>query len=458
MTEERSVWLDDAMDRKKSSDFLTSYLLSNPHIKVLNVNSPWGSGKSFFLERWASELSAEHVCIFFNAWDTDYTDEPLVALITSIEEQTTERSAVATAGKAAIQKGTELIKKATPLIIKGLVKKYVGVELEEVLSDTAGDTAEGIVEHLISEQSKTSQHISDFKKAVAQRITEAASRESKKSPAFIFIDELDRCRPTYAIELLERIKHFFELDDCRFVIASDTSQLAHSIRAVYGDRFHSERYLSRFFDAEFRLDNRDLFGIIHANMFSGNFSRMGMLINGHANGYRRSYPEFAPADQSTITCSIANFSEASLITVALTHYFKLELRETLRGIKQLKGLYDASQNHTFNFFWAAFLVFSKMADETLYNLITSPTDTIEQTRSQLATYARIKFAYPDTIVGVDQLALTYLQYLSLTHEQLYEFDEDTLPIWQKRILLILQNEYYNISNYRKVVELAHRLS
>ena len=66
-------------------------------------------------------------------------------------------------------------------------------------------------------------------------------------PLFIFIDELDRCRPTYAIEMLETIKHIFDLKGVVFVVATDREQLQHSIRAIYGDGFDSQRYLERFF-------------------------------------------------------------------------------------------------------------------------------------------------------------------------------------------------------------------
>ena len=75
---------------------------------------------------------------------------------------------------------------------------------------------------------------------------------------FILIDELDRCRPTYAIKLLERVKHMFETDQVVFVIATDTSQLKHSIRATYGGEFDAQTYLQRFFDRTFRFNKVEL--------------------------------------------------------------------------------------------------------------------------------------------------------------------------------------------------------
>ncbi|ELA9371626.1 hypothetical protein QUO16_002867 [Vibrio parahaemolyticus] len=68
------------------------------------------------------------------------------------------------------------------------------------------------------------------------------------TPIIVLIDELDRCRPDYAIKTLEVIKHFFDVEGCNFLIATDTKSLQESIKAVYGSNFDSERYLRRFFN------------------------------------------------------------------------------------------------------------------------------------------------------------------------------------------------------------------
>lgn len=72
-------------------------------------------------------------------------------------------------------------------------------------------------------------------------------------PMYVFIDELDRCRPTYAIQMLERIKHLFDIPNLAFVIATDTTSLSHSVKAVYGGDFDSKQYLQRFFHRTYKL-------------------------------------------------------------------------------------------------------------------------------------------------------------------------------------------------------------
>ena len=84
-------------------------------------------------------------------------------------------------------------------------------------------------------------------------MAETVSQSSENRPLIVVIDELDRCRPSYAVELLEVAKHLFAVDRIVFVLAVNRSELAHSIRALYGSDFDAVGYLRRFFDVDFRL-------------------------------------------------------------------------------------------------------------------------------------------------------------------------------------------------------------
>ena len=69
----------------------------------------------------------------------------------------------------------------------------------------------------------------------------------------IFIDELDRCNPAFAIKLLERIKHYFSNSRITFVFSVNVVELQHAIRNHYGSEFDASRYLDRFFDLRIDL-------------------------------------------------------------------------------------------------------------------------------------------------------------------------------------------------------------
>jgi hypothetical protein len=459
------VWQDDQMDRKPSADFLTKYILNNAHVKVLNVNSPWGTGKSFFLERWAATLSKKHVCVRFNAWETDYSAEPLVALIACIEDQLRDPVDITSTkvGEGVINAGSLLVQKAGPLILKGLFKKFSGVELNDLFGEGAEEATGSVVESLIKDQMETKQNVKDFKVEVSRRLSQAAENRSLKAPAFIFIDELDRCRPTYAIELLERIKHFFELEDCRFVIASDSVQLAHSIRAVYGQGFHSERYLNRFFDAEFRLDNENIFPLVQSILppvpsISMNINVTGRVDNFYYQSARGMGQDAFYPDRCTVVCDLDGYNENQLIVVALAKCFDVGLREINNYIQQIKGAADTIGGNV-NFFWLAFLVFYKNSKSEAYLNFFSARGLDDLQKSFDYSLVNTKFSFLNSLESIFDL-VSFYHSMVMSIEQNFRSFGQNLEGWRSTVFYANCNGDgpERLRSYRKIVDLAHRLT
>ncbi len=92
-----------------------------------------------------------------------------------------------------------------------------------------------------------------LKHEIQQWVGAIIGKKKKQAPAFILIDELDRCRPSYAVEMLETIKHIFDIKGVVFVLATDTEQLQHSIKVIYGEGFNAPAYLRRFFKRQCTL-------------------------------------------------------------------------------------------------------------------------------------------------------------------------------------------------------------
>ncbi|WP_310621414.1 KAP family P-loop NTPase fold protein [Flexibacterium corallicola] len=114
-----------------------------------------------------------------------------------------------------------------------------------------------LADSLFKEHDAKKQTVTAFKNSVGNLLN-CELKEGSKPPLFVLIDELDRCRPTYAIELLERVKHLFSIPDVVFVLATNTEQLCHSINAVYGGNFDSKIYLQRFFDQTYTFEEPEL--------------------------------------------------------------------------------------------------------------------------------------------------------------------------------------------------------
>ncbi|WP_439821953.1 KAP family P-loop NTPase fold protein [Pseudomonas sp. HLG18] len=462
MSKIKDVWADDFMGRKPSSEFLTTYILANPHVKVLNVNSPWGSGKSFFLERWKADLGKEHVCVLFNAWETDYAADPLVALITCIEQQIKDNLDVTAteAGRRAVDVGSDVLRKAVPLIAKGLIKKFVGVDFDDLLGEEGGenaaDSVKDLVASLINDQSKTSRHVEEFKAAVIKRLEQAAENNNLSKPAFIFIDELDRCRPTYAIELLERIKHFFELEDCRFVIASDSKQLAHSIRAVYGQGFSSERYLNRFFDAEFNLDNSNIFNFVYGYLPEIKSVTLGVNVTGQVHGMYFSEVPVHP-QRNTVVTELEGFTENGLILVGLVKYFGVELRELTNYLKQIKSAADTIGGEI-HFFWLAYLIFFKSSKAAEYADLWSADKGHVAIQRLNEKAVGVTFSFTSELSNIKDMADFYLTILNANSQDLQQMRN--LTSWRNTVYYkgINAPERERLKIYKDVVELAHRLN
>ncbi len=102
----------------------------------------------------------------------------------------------------------------------------------------------------------------DAKRAATERLRETLPclasdvREETAHPLVFIIGELDRCRPTFAIALLERVKHIFDVPDVVFVFGVNRVELTRSVESVYG-AIEARTYLRRLFDMEFVLPDAD---------------------------------------------------------------------------------------------------------------------------------------------------------------------------------------------------------
>ena len=148
--------------------------------------------------------------------------------------------------------GPEFIKVALRVDTEQLMEKAELAFEKSHIDDLASKATTLLLDNI----DKETQAVEELKEAMATLLDGIVGSTAKPKliyPLFIFVDELDRCRPTFAIEMLEAIKHVFGIPQIFFVIATDSEQLQHSINAVYGEKFGSYNYLKRFFDASFQL-------------------------------------------------------------------------------------------------------------------------------------------------------------------------------------------------------------
>ncbi|VAV83006.1 Phage protein [hydrothermal vent metagenome] len=252
---------EDILERKESAQILTQFISTIKEPYVLAIDSPWGTGKTTFIQMWSQSLKKDdYPCIYINAWENDFSDAPLVSLIGEIDagiEGIKLSKGLKTKAKRNIAKvkkvGSLLLKKSIPIIIKTAtsgvvdVDKAYGAAMSEMAATTASD--------IIDKYSTDKKTIKEFKKSLSKFVLDVSPKDKKGNtkPLILFIDELDRCRPNFAIELLEKAKHFFNIDNIIFVLALDKEQLGHSIKSMYGVDMNVDGYLRRFIDLDYNL-------------------------------------------------------------------------------------------------------------------------------------------------------------------------------------------------------------
>tara|TARA_B100001250_G_scaffold349553_1_gene320798 strand:+ start:768 stop:2195 length:1428 start_codon:yes stop_codon:yes gene_type:complete len=247
-------------EREELADHLTEYLKLQKNGYVLNVDGEWGSGKTFFLKAWQAKLRNNHPTCYIDAWTLDYLNEPLATLsrkiLDSIHEYLEKYSLInPNTEKKILNSLYRLISTSAKIggsVVENTVSPIVGkaisigaVELDDFLLNSGKDQFELF--------KKTEDALIEFKGTLQNHINDIFDKEPKSSPFFIFIDELDRCRPNYAIEILEAVKHLFCLENTIFVISTNRIEMEKSIQKVYGSNFSSQGYLSRFFDKNIHL-------------------------------------------------------------------------------------------------------------------------------------------------------------------------------------------------------------
>lgn len=289
-------WAADVLGREQLAEFLTASLVEQAKILASSrgagltvaLDADWGTGKSFFIKHWASDLEKSgHPVVIFDAWENDIGDEAAVAMMACIKsglEKWTDklpkkaavRDQAMAATKSAIKGLRRAIAPTSKVIAAGVLKKATGIAVNEIfdaynnqapdesterISSATSSTLEAGLDELfvraLEDHHKRASAINSFKTSIGNLIDLLEKDAKASTPVFVFVDEVDRCRPTYAIRLLEEIKHIFGVAKVCFVVSTNLDQLRESVCAIYGNGFDGHRYLKRFFDYQYTLPDPD---------------------------------------------------------------------------------------------------------------------------------------------------------------------------------------------------------
>lgn len=240
----------DEYQRKAVALRLEKLLDSSIDISPIVIDGNWGTGKTEFslkLCHYLSQKNEERLVIYIDAFKEDHCEDPLLSITAAIANALPE------------SEKEELIKKAIPAIkfgVKTALKAGAGWilrqeadkltdEFQQAIKDTSNAAIDGTIENLISEHMNSESNL----KALNAKLREL----SEKRKIILIIDELDRCRPNFAVELLEKVKHIFEAPNVKFILITNLTQLKASINHIYGLSVNSQSYLDKFIKYTIRL-------------------------------------------------------------------------------------------------------------------------------------------------------------------------------------------------------------
>lgn len=261
----------DKLDRMDYVKFIENLILNSDNYKrdngsksyVMALDSAWGTGKSYFIDLLIQDIEEQNgiFVVKYNAWANDYCDNafnPLIYDILNAEclKFSTETTADVENAKKFLRNIFDIGKSFAKKAVINFIESQTGTNIEEILNEvTSGVDIKEFLHRELPNLSELNEQRESFEnlKNYLSKTTDLMREDGNK--LVVIIDELDRCKPTFAIQTLEIVKHIFDVENIVFLFAVDIEQLSHSVSTIYGQEFDSVGYLCRFFDYISKLPN-----------------------------------------------------------------------------------------------------------------------------------------------------------------------------------------------------------
>ncbi len=273
---------DDSLGRKEYAEVLTNIVETFVGGAVIALNGAWGTGKTTFLKMWKQHMMNEGFpVIYYNAWEDDICEEPMLSMLRELKELNKED-------------GLDNVFKTGAKVVTGALAGAL-TAAAGVFGEIAKGAVEGGMKQLedsvyesLKEENARTKLMQDFKGSLTDYMTVVCD---KGKPLVYMVDELDRCNPTFAVKVLERIKHLFDVPNVVFVLSIDKRQLACSVKGFYGsNEIDADEYLRRFIDVDYYLPEPDaelfcdyLYDYYEYDSFLKNVNRIGQDNYGYHN-------------------------------------------------------------------------------------------------------------------------------------------------------------------------------
>ena len=268
----------DEFKRKPIAENIIRLLTSDIDLSPMVIDGGWGTGKTEFCQKLIRLMQQQHPDyqpVYIDAFRSDHSGEPLLALLAEIIKACTPEDT----GEQPSEQRKEMMKKvakAAGFVMKTVAKAAVGHVLKQNTDDLAeglqqimndGQDADSLAETVTDAAATIASHTIDatVEALLKEQIEAEKNLETLKAclkelaadkPIILFIDELDRCRPDYAVDMLEVIKHVFDVENVKVVLVTNTKQLHAAINHRYGMEVDAQKYLDKFLKYSFALPDK----------------------------------------------------------------------------------------------------------------------------------------------------------------------------------------------------------
>ena len=253
---------------------------------VINLDAPWGSGKTVFIKQWAGLIRKRGgKAVYFDAFAHDFHENAFLSLASQIHSEAakTLKKNKNDSLKKSLQGFLNATKKAGKVISPIMLSNGLRIATADLVNHYVVEDAfkafinesEKVISEKVKNFNEECDSLQEFRTAlekVSEDITkkrkdntgknEDVNNEKKESdnqsfPLIFIVDELDRCRPSFALEIIERIKHLFSVKNVCFVLVTNLSYLETSLRGAYGEKFDAPTYLEKFYHLKIVLPKPD---------------------------------------------------------------------------------------------------------------------------------------------------------------------------------------------------------
>lgn len=365
---------DDLLDREKIAQLWQDTLLKSGKHFVMAVDASWGMGKSYFARNWECKLlNDDYKVCYIDAFEYDFTDDPFMTITSNLIEAFEFKDLDEVANKLnvfirtfknqslenmplLVEGGMQvLINQAAPILntptVNGIAKFFSGIT--KIFTKSIQESSKATInpmDKVVDKDKNYSQVLLEFKNLLKEKTAELVGQTRQATvgeiiennsntikqdtkPLIVIVDELDRCKPTYAIEFLEKLKHLFDIPNMIFILFINRDELESIIKGRYGQTYDGLNYLNKFIPITVSFptslaQNDELYD----SFIKEQIRKLSISQSG----------SFAPDNNGIFVSGFVmdRYSEIIRAMLELIKHMQIKYNLSLRDIKQLFNILD----------------------------------------------------------------------------------------------------------------------